>query len=140
MDTSGDAVCWNSEGRRWRHPSTSNPKITQGVSRCDPSCSRNISDGIQQCLCGHCVSRVKGKLHCDTTELQNPGGLLEVEEGEPEGVAAVSWRQRHPTIMLGSCYPFSSCSQPCWGHVARRETKAAPCEILKPHPQILLKR
>lgn len=40
-----------------------------------PPGTGNISDGIQQCLCGHGVSRVKGKLHCDTTEPQNPGGL-----------------------------------------------------------------
>lgn len=40
MDTSGDAVCWNPEGVRWRHPSTSNPKATQTVSRCDPSWDR----------------------------------------------------------------------------------------------------
>lgn len=103
MDTSGDAVCWNSEGRRWRHPSTSNPKITQGVSRCDPSCSRNISDGIQQCLCGHCVSRVR------ENSIVTPLNFRTLE---------ASWRWRKGSLrglllFLGG----KGTQQSCWGAV-----------------------
>lgn len=119
-------------GMRWRHPSTSKPQVTQRVNRCDPSWGDGTSVLGSNSACvvtvfpGPRENSIVTPLNFRTLEAL-------VEEGEPERVGVVSWRQRHPTITLGSCYPHFQLQPAMLG--TRRGTKPALCEILKVSPK-----
>lgn len=75
---------------------------------------------------------------CETSALRNPGGLA--GRGFPKKVWGEGFLEEMPphSHSRGAAICSFSCSQPCWGHIARRGTKPALCELSKP-PQLLIK-
>lgn len=125
MDTSGDGVCWNSEGTRWRHPSTRSPKITQRVKGSDPLLGQGTSVMGSSNACVVTVFPGSGEISI-VTPLNSRTLETLVEEGELEGADVVSWRQRNPTIMLGSCYPLFQLQPATLGTHGQERDKVCP--------------
>lgn len=104
MDTSVDLPCWNPEGTRWTHPSTSNPKVTQRVGRSLLGQGTSERGPNNTCV----VTRV----HYDTLNFRTLEAV--VEEGEPEGVGGFL-EAKTPNNCAGELLPTSPAAARCAG-------------------------
>ena len=130
LDTSGDAAWWDTPVRRWQHPTTSSLRASQEANTAVPSWDRvhvqwdPPASAWPQCFQG----QRKPLSPCKTHVLQDPGGLG--GRGVPTKMLGEGFLEEKPphSHSWGAATCSFSCSQPYWGHGARRVAKPALCE------------
>lgn len=126
-----DPLLHTAPGKRWQHPTTSRPRASQGANMSVPSWDRlHVQWDPPASVWPRCFQG-QGKLLslCEMPTLQNPGGL------GGRGCLMKLWgegflEEKPPhSYSWGAATCSFSCSQACWGHMARKGTKPALCEL-----------